>query len=89
MDHHTITTQRMPKDGCSVSTTYPWGMTLTITRVGGDYRDLSSQSTHFEWETSAGDRGQFSAIGGLCGSFEDCYYPIVRRIESQFAKNPY
>lgn len=82
--HLSILDHGMPDHGKTVSRDYPWGDRLVISRVGGSYRDLAAQSTDFEWTLTRGEsvkKGDFSAIGGLCGSFQDCYYPAVRRIE--------
>jgi hypothetical protein len=90
-NHLSILASGMPQDRQTRKTTYPWGETLSITRLGGSYTDLAAASTNFSWTLSDQDgdvikTGKFTAIGGLSGSFESCYYPIVRSIESSLLK---
>jgi hypothetical protein len=74
----------MPRSG-SVSLTLPWGATVTITCAGASTRDLAATSAQWRYSiaNSYGDEwrtGEITAIGGLSGSWESCYYPQVRRL---------
>lgn len=90
----TLTNFEMPKGKESISLTYPWGDTLLVQRTGGDYRDLAAQSTRFVWTLTAADgnkigSGDFTAIGGLSGSFQSCYYPAIRGVENRMTRTVY
>jgi len=70
-----------------VSLSFPWGDNLEVRFINGDFKDLAAQSAKWEYRISRNGKeinnGTITAIGGLCGSFSDCYYPQLRGIERE------
>lgn len=81
---------KMPDTGKTITHVYPLGNMITIHRYFTESSDLAAQSTGFRWTVKYYDgkeeTGTYTAIGGLCGSFQSCYYPLVRRLEQKFTQ---
>jgi hypothetical protein len=70
----------MPSLGQTVSHTFPQGDVVSVKRTSQDTRDLAATSARFSVHVNGEMMGVITAIGGLCGGFEDCYYPHLRDI---------